>query len=62
MQIKQTLTSVKNKVEENKTKILVVTTVVSTTTTVILVRANRLHNKFLTEKGLTDEYYQTDEI
>jgi len=45
----------------NKTRILATTTVISLTAVAVLVRANKLHNDFLEEKDLTDEYYSTED-
>lgn len=59
--MKEKLVSAKNAVARNKTKILVGALVVTTTTTVILFKAAQKHNDFLTEKGLIEEYYATDE-
>ena len=51
------LESAKNFVDRNKVKILTTALVVTTTFAALELRANLLHNKFLEEKGLMDEYY-----
>lgn len=55
------LASIKKTVVANRTRILVTTTVIATTAVVIQARAIRLHNDFLEEKGLMNEYYNMDE-
>lgn len=59
--VKQKLVSAKNSVVENKTKILGTVAVVATTIAVIQQTGIRSLNKFLEEKGLSDEYYHMDE-
>jgi H2-forming N5,N10-methylenetetrahydromethanopterin dehydrogenase-like enzyme len=59
--IKQKLASAKNKVVENKTQILATVAVVATTVAVLEQIGIRSLNKFLDEKGLSDEYYNMNE-
>lgn len=58
---KQKLISAKNKVVENRTKILGTIAVVATTVAVIEQIGIRSVNRFLDEKGLSDEYYNMNE-
>jgi hypothetical protein len=58
---KKTLISAKNKIVENQTKILGTIAVVATTVVVIQNYGIRSVNKFLEEKGLSDEYYHMNE-
>lgn len=60
--IKSKAVSAKNKVVENKTKILGTVAVVATTAAVLQQIGIRSLNKFLEEKGLSDEYYHMDEF
>lgn len=60
--IKNKLNSAKNKVVENRTKILGTVAVVATTVAVIQQSGIRSLNRFLDEKGLSDEYYHMDEL
>lgn len=55
--VKQKALSAKNKIVENKTKILGTVAVVATTIAVLEQVGIRSMNKFLEEKGLADEYY-----
>lgn len=59
--IKNKLASAKNKVVENQTKILATVAVVATTIAVVEQIGIRSLNKFLDEKGLSDEYYNMNE-
>lgn len=59
--VKAKLVSAKNKVVENRTKILGTVAVVATTAAVIQQIGIRSLNQFLEEKGLSDEYYNMDE-
>uniref|UniRef100_A0AAU7GZW2 Uncharacterized protein n=1 Tax=Streptomyces phage Scarif TaxID=3158858 RepID=A0AAU7GZW2_9CAUD len=58
---KQKLVSAKNKVVKNRTKILGTVAVVATTVAVIQQTGIRSLNRFLEEKGLSDEYYHMSE-
>lgn len=58
---KQKLISAKNKIVEKKTVILGTVAVVATTVAVLEQIGIRSMNKFLKEKGLSDEYYHMDE-
>ena len=58
---KKALISAKNKVVKNRTKILGTIAVVATTAAVIQNSGIRNLNKFLDEKGLSDEYYHMNE-
>ena len=58
--MKKQITAVKNKIEANKTKILVTVAVVSTTVAVLQNRGISNLNEFLKEKDLYDEYYTPD--
>jgi hypothetical protein len=60
MNIKQKLVSAKNKISDNKTKILGTIAVVSTTAVVLHQLGKKQMDAFLTEKGLYDEYYTPD--
>lgn len=55
--VKQKLNSAKNKVVENKTKILGTVAVAATTVAVLQQIGIRSLNAFLEEKNLADEYY-----
>jgi hypothetical protein len=59
---KQKLVSAKNKIVENKTKILGTALVVTTTAAAIMIRAKVVSDAFLKEKGLYDEYYAMNEF
>lgn len=59
---KQKLVSAKNKVVKNRTKILGTVAVAAATIAVIQNSGIRNLNKFLEEKGLSDEYYHMDEL
>jgi translation initiation factor 1 (eIF-1/SUI1) len=61
MPIKQKLSSAKNAVARNRVKILGTIAVVSTTVVLIQGRNIKMFNKFLDEKGLTEEYYFLNE-
>jgi len=60
MSVKQKLTSVTNKLEKNKTKIMGTALVITTATAAIMIRNKKLFDAFLKEKGLYDEYYIPD--
>jgi hypothetical protein len=60
--IKSKAVSAKNKVVENRTKILGTVAVVATTLAVVQQIGIRSLNAFLEEKGLSDEYYHMDEL
>jgi len=55
--VKQKALAAKNKIVENKTKILGTVAVAATTVAVLEQIGIRSMNKFLEEKGLSDEYY-----
>jgi hypothetical protein len=59
--LKNKLTSAKNTVARNKTKILVATTVVATGAAALMRIGIKQHNEFLKEKGLYEEFYKMDE-
>ena len=61
MDVKQKLTSVKDVVVANRTRVLSVALVVMTTGAVIQSRALKEHNKFLKENDLYDRYYELNE-
>jgi len=54
---KKTLISAKNKIADNKTKIMGTALAVTTGAAVIMKLALKQHDDFLKEKGLYDEYY-----
>uniref|UniRef100_A0A8F3IMG2 Uncharacterized protein n=1 Tax=Streptomyces phage TaidaOne TaxID=2836025 RepID=A0A8F3IMG2_9CAUD len=58
---KKALTSAKDKIVENKTKILAVTTVAATGAAVLLKIGLKQHDEFLKEKGLYDEFYTPED-
>lgn len=58
---KKPLASVKDFVSRNKTKILAGTTIVATTIVVLQQRGFKLHNDFLREHDLFDEFYADNE-
>jgi hypothetical protein len=60
--LKNKAVSAKNKISENKTKILGTALVVTTTAAVLLKIGNAQMNNFLKEKGLYDEYWAMDEL
>ena len=60
--VKKKLVSAKNKVVENRTKIMAYALVFTTTTALVQQIGIRSLNKFLEEKGLLDEYYHMDEV
>lgn len=61
MDAKEKLISAKEAVVRNRTKILGTVAVVFTTVAVIQNSGIKSLNRFLEEKGLTDEYYHLDE-
>lgn len=60
--IKDKAVSAKNKISENKTKILGTALVVTTTAAVLLKIGHLQKDNFLKEKGLYDEYWHMDEF
>jgi hypothetical protein len=60
--MKNALVSTKNFVVRNKTRILVTTTATAVTLVVIQARGLKLHNEFLEEHGLTDEFYADNSV
>ena len=63
--VKDKLSSAKNKVVDNRAKILGTIAAVATTVAVVQHFGIKSLNEFLDEKGLSDEYYniaETDEI
>jgi hypothetical protein len=54
---KKALISAKNKIADNKTKIMGTALVITTGAAVIMKLALKQHDDFLKEKGLYDEYY-----
>lgn len=60
--LKNKLSSAKNTVARNKTKILVTTTVVATGAAALMRIGIKQHNEFLKEKGLYEEFYKMDEL
>jgi hypothetical protein len=59
---KQKLNSAKNKVVDNRDKIMGTALVLTTATAALMIRNKVVADNFLKEKGLYDEYYaMTDE-
>jgi hypothetical protein len=61
MNAKKTLVSAKNKIAQNKTKIMGTALVVTTATAAIMIRAKVMSDQFLKEKDLYDEFYAANE-
>ncbi len=61
MNPKQKLISAKNKIADNKTKILGTALVITTTAAALMIRSKIISDAFLKEKGLYDEYYAMNE-
>lgn len=58
-----TVTTVKNFAVRNKTRILTTLAVASVAGNVVMYRSVKLHNEFLKENGLFDQFYAlTDEV
>jgi hypothetical protein len=61
MNAKAKLSSMKDKIVDNKTKIMGTALVVTTATAAIMIRAKVVSDQFLKEKGLYDEFYTISE-